>query len=91
MKTTATAVYGSALSTIQAQQITLDDLPDGQLLDPAQAAAILRVGAATMAVWRTTGRYNLPYLKMGHRVMYRAGDLRKFIERRTRQHTGEAA
>lgn len=78
-------------SALRPQQITLADLPDGQLLDPLQTARILRVGAATLSVWRCTGRYALPYLKMGHKVFYCAGDLRKFIERRTRNHTGEAA
>lgn len=81
----------SALSPIRAQQITLDDLPDGQMVPPAQAAALLHTAEGTLAVWRTTGRYNLPYVKLGHRVLYRVGDLRAFIARRMRQNTGEAA
>lgn len=79
-------------STIPAaESIDLDLLPDSRLLTPEQAAEVLHVGAATLSVWRCVGRYRLPYIKMGHKVFYKAGDLREFIERRTRQHTGEAA
>lgn len=88
MQSPATAV---ADHPSHARRIDIDALPDSQLLDPNQAAEILRVGAATLSVWRCTGRYQLPFLKMGHRVFYRAGDLRQFIARRTRCHTGEAA
>ena len=61
------------------------------LLDDTQAAAILGISAGTLSVWRSVGRYALPYVKIGRRVKYRAGDLREFIEKRMRLHTGEGA
>ena len=58
---------------------------------PEKAAEILQVKAETLAVWRCTGRYSLPYVKIGSRVFYKRSDLLRFIEDRTCQQTGEAA
>ncbi|HCK82537.1 MAG TPA: helix-turn-helix domain-containing protein [Candidatus Competibacter sp.] len=54
------------------------------LLTPEQAADRLGMSPDTLNVWRTTGRYNLPYVKIGRRVKYRASDVEAFIARRTR-------
>jgi hypothetical protein len=67
----------------------LADLPAETLLDDAQAAAALSVKTGTLAVWRTTGRYALPYLKIGRLVRYRAGDLAEWLASRSRLHSGE--
>ena len=67
----------------------LADLPADALLDDAQAAAALSVKPGTLAVWRTTGRYNLRYLKIGRLVRYRAGDLADWLAGRARIHSGE--
>jgi len=61
------------------------------LITPEEAAHLLGVRPATLATWRTIGRYNLPYVKIGARVRYRLADVEDFIERRTRQHTGQDA
>jgi excisionase family DNA binding protein len=61
-----------------------------RLVGPEEAAKLLGVSPGTLSVWRTTGRYNLPYVKIGQKVKYKIEDLRAFIERRTRN-TGEAA
>ncbi len=53
------------------------------LLDENSAAAILSVTPGTLAVWRCTGRYNLPYIKIGRKVRYRQTDLDTWIENRT--------
>jgi len=53
-----------------------------QLLDEAAAAALLGVSRATLAVWRCTHRYNLPFVKVGRLVRYRAADVAAFIESR---------
>lgn len=53
-----------------------------KLLTPAEAAEILGVHINTLNVWRATKRYNLPYIKSGRLVRYRAGDVIKFIESR---------
>lgn len=67
----------------------LADLPADALLDDAQAAASLGVKPGTLAVWRVTGRYALPYLKIGRLVRYRAGDLAEWLAGRARIHSGE--
>jgi len=71
--------------------IDLSTLPDNYLLTPEQAAPTIGTMPATLSVWRSTGRYALPFVKCGRKVFYKAGDLKKFIERRTRNRTGESA
>jgi predicted site-specific integrase-resolvase len=57
------------------------------LIPPNQAAQILGVSPGTLQVWRTTGRWRLPFVKVGGRVMYRPDDIQEFVERRTMDHT----
>ena len=57
---------------------------------PEETAAYLGVRPATLAVWRCTGRYNLPFYKAGRKVYYQQSDLDAFIERMT-HNPGEAA
>jgi len=51
-----------------------------RLLTPREVAAMLRVAVGTLAVWRSTKRYPLPYLKLGHAVRYREEDIRDFMK-----------
>lgn len=60
-------------------------------VDDKEAARALGVKASTLSVWRSTGRYCLPYVKVGRLVRYRVADLAEFLARRQRSHTGEAA
>jgi predicted site-specific integrase-resolvase len=53
------------------------------LLNSEQVAEILGVKPDTLCYWRCTGRYALPYVKVGRLVMYRAEDINEFIENRT--------
>ena len=53
------------------------------LIRPDEAASILGISPGTMMVWRSTGRWNLPFVKVGSRVMYNPDDIQAFIERRT--------
>jgi predicted DNA-binding transcriptional regulator AlpA len=62
--------------------VDLDTLPDTALLDDEQAAGLLSIRKTTLQVWRSTNRVQLPYVKVGRLVRYRAGDLRAFIESR---------
>ena len=55
---------------------------DRRLTD-LEAAEYLNVKPATLAVWRSTGRYNLPFVKVGRLVRYRLRDLEQFMARRT--------
>lgn len=66
-----------------------DDLP--ALVEDKQAAKVLGVKQNTLAVWRSTGRYRLPFVKVGRMVRYRVSDLAEFMARRTVGHTGEIA
>jgi len=55
-----------------------------KLLTPDEVAEKLGVTPHTLAVWRTTGRYDLAYVKVGRLVRYREGAVQRFIENRTR-------
>lgn len=55
-----------------------------QLLDTRQAAQFLGVESHTLAEWRCTKRYSLPYVKIGRLVKYRRDDLHRFIEENLR-------
>ena len=57
------------------------------LITPGEAASILGISPGTMMVWRSTGRWNLPFVKVGSRVMYNPDDIQAFIERRTHTQT----
>lgn len=55
-----------------------------KLLTPVQVSDILGITIQTLAVWRCDGRYELPYVKAGRLVRYRASDVDDFINARTR-------
>lgn len=55
------------------------------LLDDKAAAALLDVSPGTLSVWRSTGRYNLPFIKVGRKVRYLRGDLLAWLASRTRE------
>lgn len=56
----------------------IDQVPT--LVDTGAAAKLLGVSPHTLAVWRATKRYPLPFVKLGRRVCYRLSDLNEFIE-----------
>lgn len=53
--------------------------PTTPLMSRADAAAYLDVKPQTLAVWATTRRYGLPFVKVGRLVRYRKQDLDAFI------------
>jgi predicted DNA-binding transcriptional regulator AlpA len=55
-----------------------------ELVDEKQAAEHLTVSPGTLSVWRSTGRYNLPFVKIGRMVRYRISDLDAWIAGRSR-------
>lgn len=61
-----------------------------ELLDDKEAAEFLDLSPGTLSVWRSTGRYNLPFLKIGRKVRYRRVDLEAWMQKRTRE-TGATA
>ena len=54
------------------------------LIDPATAAELLGVTEGTLSVWRSVGRYNLPFVKVGRKVRYSRKALESWLESRTR-------
>ncbi len=53
------------------------------LMTPGEAAEYLDVAERTLSVWRCTGRYAIPFLKVGRKVRYRKSALDAFLDRRT--------
>ena len=56
---------------------------DYVLINDKDTSELLKIGPGTLAVWRSTKRYNLPYVKIGRKVMYRLSDVHNFIDQRT--------
>lgn len=54
-----------------------------RLLSRREAAEFLGVKEVTLAIWKTTKRYNLPVVKVGRLAKYRYGDLLEFVGRQT--------
>jgi excisionase family DNA binding protein len=54
-----------------------------KLLTPKQAAEIIGVAEQTLAVWRSAGRHDLPFVKAGRLVRYRASDIESWLASRT--------
>lgn len=54
-----------------------------KLKSRTEAAEFLNIEPQTLASWACNGRYGLPFVKIGRRVMYRVTDLQAFIERNT--------
>ena len=53
-----------------------------ELLDGLAAAEVLGLSDHTLAVWRMTGRYRLPFIRVGRRIKYRRADLMAWLETR---------
>ncbi len=60
------------------------DTRNRELLDEKAAADLLQLAPGTLSVWRSTGRYRIPFVKVGRRVRYRRTDLESWLESRTR-------
>lgn len=60
------------------------------LVDETEAAEILDVVPGTLQVWRSTGRYGIPFIKVGRKVRYSRTALNAWLESRTRT-TGATA
>lgn len=60
------------------------------LLDEKSAAALLAVTPGTLSVWRSTGRYSIPFVKVGRCVRYSRIALEEWLESRTRSNGATA-
>jgi len=61
-----------------------------ELMDEAEAADFLSISPGTLSVWRSTGRYAVPFVKVGRRVRYRRSDLEVWLQSRTRSNGATA-
>jgi excisionase family DNA binding protein len=93
------AVFHTAadlLIEIAQQQTTIEPpnpvetKPTPSMLTPEQAADYLGVKPQTLAVWRSTARYAVPFVRVGRLVRYRKADLDRFLDRRAENRRGDA-
>jgi excisionase family DNA binding protein len=57
---------------------------EDRLLTSKEAAEQLGLkNKDTLSVWRTTKRYQLPYIKVGRLVRYRTEDVQRFLHQNT--------
>ena len=71
-----------------AQNQIINNQAKAELFNNTEAAAYIGVTPGTLEVWRSTKRYNLPFIKVGRLVKYRKESLDAFLESRT---VGEVA
>lgn len=69
------------------EQLGLSHVPVN--LTPEQTSTILNTSVNTLSVWRSTGRYNLPYVKLSRRVAYPLSSVSEFLLKRTINHTSD--
>ncbi len=80
------------VTEIKAQIVEALGLPNTPVnLTPEQTGEVIHTSTNTLSVWRTTGRYNLPYTKVSRRVVYPINGVAEFLLKRTVNHTGEIA
>ena len=60
-----------------------------KFMNQNSAARYLGVEPRTMANWRSSKKYNIPYVKVGSLVKYRQSDLDDFLESRTMGKEGD--
>ncbi|MER2511027.1 MAG: helix-turn-helix domain-containing protein [Nitrosomonas ureae] len=67
----------SAISAVIKNQST------DPLFTPIETAEYIGATEKTLAVWRCTGRYAIPFIKVGRLVKYRKSDLDTWLASRT--------
>jgi excisionase family DNA binding protein len=65
---------------------TLAEIDPG--MDTPEAARYIGAKPSTLEVWRSTGRYDLPFEKVGRKVRYRKSALDRWLAERTSVSTG---
>lgn len=78
------------VAEVKAQIVESLALPRAPInLTPEQTSEVLSTSTNTLSVWRSTGRYSLPYVKISRRVAYPINAVAEFLLRRTITHTGQ--
>lgn len=65
--------------------ISVTDLlrdPERKLTE-SQAAIVCGIEPQTLAAWRCTRRYDLPFIRVGRAIRYRAGDVSEWLKKNT--------
>jgi hypothetical protein len=62
---------------------TAPNPPDKTLLTDEEAAYVLDLDPDSLAVFRSTGRHQIPFIKIGRNVRYRRSDLEAWLKSRT--------
>jgi predicted site-specific integrase-resolvase len=63
--------------------MTIDESKSSLLL-PNEVAELLRVKVQTLALWRSTGRGGLPFIRLGNKaIRYRESDVQVFLTQNT--------
>ena len=55
-----------------------------QLLTPKELSKLIGISAGTLAVWRTNKNPDIPYTKLGGKVMYHIDDINDWLQSNTR-------
>ncbi len=80
--TTAQPEATHALAATILRQLGYDPALPPFMLRDREVAVILQVKPSTLGNWRCTGRYPLPYTKVGRYAMYKVFDVAVFLENR---------
>ncbi len=59
------------------------------LLTPKEAAARLRLSQSTLAKWRMTGSRQIPFVKLGAKILYSEQAIEDFIAKRSYASTSD--
>ena len=65
----------------------IDQQKSCDLLSDKEATQYLGLADGTLSVWRSTGRYKIPFIKIGANVRYRRSVLEAWLESRTQKAT----
>ena len=60
--------------------VTKDSSFKEELMTSEEAAYFLRTTPGVLAVWRSTGKVELKFIKVGKKVLYRYSDLLQYLE-----------
>jgi hypothetical protein len=73
----------------QSSPLNLSTMPPLALLSPEVTAQALGLKTNTLACWRSTGRTNLRFIRVGRLIRYRVQDILEYLESQSATHTGE--
>ena len=57
-------------------------MTDKAFLSPKELSNFIGISVGTLAVWRTNKTYQIPYLKIGGKVMYPVAEVNQWIQSR---------